>query len=416
MLRTWHCFALQAIHITGDSATFLYDAVRYEEKGNWYGAGERYLRLFSTLDGDIDVVTRASVMARAACAFETSGQLRPAAAAYADSARILDQAQKMPAIAAELFNRAAVAYSSVEEYFVAAMSWRACASAFAKVEANIINCSENWGPLPNSSLKSHLVGLCFEASANAAEKARGNEKWSVAAYWEAGKAYGSGTPNIQAYNAYRNALRASIRHYGTLSIEQLRNILPLTSTERAEKLDPLHVMECALLWCNQHHQAKPGPSQAASLQTWRELMATYHGFSVEFISIANLTEAGEYRLKEHELRRQIFLIQSDYFKAMGYWVWRTTAAYGESLTRWSFSCIAVLLLFGILFYLTQSIGPVKHAFDYLYFSTITFSTLGYGDIHPITTTGQVLSCLEVACGFIMFGILLTLIGTRLKDL
>jgi Ion channel len=416
MLRTWHHFALQAIHISGSPPAFLKDALRYEEEGNWYGAGERYLQLSSILGDGSDAVTRALVMARAGCAFETSGQLRPAAAAYADSARILEQIQNMPAVAAELFNRAAVAYSSVEEYFVAAMNWRACASAFAKVEANVINCSESWGPLPNSSFKSHLVGLCFEVSANAAEKARGQEVWSVGAYWEAGKAYGSGIPNIQTFNAYRNALRASIRHYGTLSIERLRNILPITSAERAEQLDPLHVMERALLWCNQHHQAKPGPSQTASLQTWRELMATYHGFSAEFIGIANLAEAGEYRLKEHELRRRIFLVEKEYFKAAGYWIWKTTASYGESLTRWSFSCIAVLLLFGILFYLTNSIGPVRHVFDYLYFSTITFSTLGYGDIHPTTTTGQILSCLEVACGFIMFGILLTLVGTRLKEL
>lgn len=416
MLRTWHHFALQPIHITGSPAAFLDDALGYEKMGNWYGAGERYLQLSSALGEEIDAVTRARVMARAACAFETSGQLRPAAAAYADSARTLDQTQSMPAAAAELFNRAAVAYSSAEEYFLAAMNWRACASTFAKVEANVINCSENWGPLPTSSFKSHLVGLCFEVSGNAAEKARGQEVWSVGAYWEAGKAYGSGIPNIQTYNAYRNALRASIRHYGTLAIDRLRNILPLTSTERTEQLDPLHVMEGALLWCNQHHQPKPGPSQAASLQTWRELMATYHGFAAEFISIANLTEAGEYRLKEHELRRRIFVAENEYLKAAGYWIWKTTASYGESLTRWSFSCFAVLFLFGIFFYLTNSIGPVKHLFDYFYFSMITFSTLGYGDIHPTTITGQILSCLEVSCGFIMFGILLTLVGTRLKDL
>jgi hypothetical protein len=321
----------------------------------------------------------------------------------------------MPAVAAELFNRAAVAFSGVEEYFLAAINWRACASAHAKVPASIVNCSENWGPLPNSSFKSHLVGLCFEASANAAAKARGQEVWSVGAYWEAGKAYGSGIPNIQTYNAYRNALRMSIRFYGTLSVDKLRNILPLSNVERAEKVNPVHVMERALLWCNQHHQAVPGPSKDATLQTWRELATAYHSFSTEFINISNLPEAGEYRFKEHELRRKIYIAEKNHFRAIAYSIWKTTASYGESLGRWALSCLAVLLLFSILFYLTGSIEPIKHTFDYLYFSTITFSTLGYGDIHPANTTGEILSCLEVGCGFIMFGVLLTLVGARLKD-
>lgn len=65
--------------------------------------------------------------------------------------------------------------------------------------------------------------------------------------------------------------------------------------------------------------------------------------------------------------------------------------------------------------MTQAICAV-HPFDYFYFSTVTFATLGYGDIHPATTVGQVLACLEVASGFIMFGILLTLIAGRLQRL
>jgi hypothetical protein len=69
-----------------------------------------------------------------------------------------------------------------------------------------------------------------------------------------------------------------------------------------------------------------------------------------------------------------------------------------------------------MFYFTSSITPITHAFDYFYFSTITFSTLGYGDIHPTSTVGQIMCCSEVACGFIMFGILLTLIGSRLQRL
>jgi hypothetical protein len=391
-------------------------ALSYQESGNWYAAGEKYLELFAALGEEGDILTRAKVMAKAASSFETSGQLRPAAAAFGSAARILDQTQALPEVSAELFNRAAVAYSTVEEYFVASTNWRACATAFDRIKAAVINCSENWGPLPDSALKSHIVGLCYEAAANAAKKALGEEKWSVGAYWEAGRAYGRGRPNIQTFVAYRNALDACIQHYGTLAVDRLRDILPLTAEERAAKLDPLKVMENALLWCNQHHQTNPGPSRASSLQTWRELTATYHSFSIAFVSIGNLAEASTFRSLEHELVRQTFVVQAKYPQAAAYWVWKATANYGESLGRWFLSCLAVLILFSLLFYFTNSIAPVTHAFDYFYFSTITFSTLGYGDIHPTGTIGQAMACLEVACGFIMFGILLTLIGNRLQKL
>ncbi len=415
MIRAWHYFALERLQASGSLAAILADALRNEQSGNWYGAGDKYLQLFSALEGQGDTLTLARVMSRAACSFETIGQQRPAAAAFSEAARMLEREKNMPALTAELWNRAAVAYSSVEANFAAAMCWRSCALFFNKVESTVITCSENWGPLPTSALKSHLVGICFEASANAAEKALGEQVWSVGAYWEAGRAYASGKPNIQTYRAYRNALRASIQYYGTLSVEQLRRILPLTDTERTKLMDPLSVMESALLWCNEHHQTRPGNSRAASSQTWIELRAAYHSFSVQFTGIGNLTEASEYRFREHELGRRLFLTQGKYLKGLAYWIWKMTASYGESLGRWFISCLAALLLFSFLFYLTGSIAPVTHPFDYFYFSTITFSTLGYGDLHPTSTIGQVLSCLEVGCGFIMFGVLLTLVGTRLKE-
>jgi hypothetical protein len=416
MIRAWHQFSLDSVTVSGKPALMIAEALAYQENGNWYSAGEKYLELFTALGEQEYFLTRARVMTKAACSFETSGQLRPAGAAFATAAQILDQNKALPAVAAELFNRSAVAYSGVKEHFTAVVHWRACAAAFAKVEINIITCSESWGPLPMSAFRFHLVGVCYEAAAVEAEKAVGQEMWSVGAYWEAGRAYQTGMPNIQTYNAYRNALEACIRHYGTLAPDKIGNILPLSTEERAHELDPLKVMADALMWCNEHHQLKPGPSPTASLQTWRELRAAYHSFSVAFTSIGNLAEASIYRLLEHEMGRRIFLLEKKYPQATSYWVWKITASYGESLSRWSFFCLAVLFIFAFLFYLSGSIAPITRPFDYFYFSTITFSTLGYGDIHPTTVIGQVLCCLEVGCGFIMFGILLTLVGSRLQKL
>jgi hypothetical protein len=66
----------------------------------------------------------------------------------------------------------------------------------------------------------------------------------------------------------------------------------------------------------------------------------------------------------------------------------------------------VTIIFGIIYYITDSVAfktsPVSgvyHLFDYVYFSAITFTTIGYGDILPKDGIGQIFvfieSCLEL---------------------
>jgi hypothetical protein len=64
------------------------------------------------------------------------------------------------------------------------------------------------------------------------------------------------------------------------------------------------------------------------------------------------------------------------------------------------------LVFGTLYYLTDSLDFMEslgsgspHFLDYVYFSAVTFTTIGYGDILPTDGTGQILvfieSCFEL---------------------
>ena len=47
----------------------------------------------------------------------------------------------------------------------------------------------------------------------------------------------------------------------------------------------------------------------------------------------------------------------------------------------------------------------------LYFSVITITTLGYGDITPTTLIGEILSVIEVSIGYCSLGGLLSLFAT-----
>jgi len=56
----------------------------------------------------------------------------------------------------------------------------------------------------------------------------------------------------------------------------------------------------------------------------------------------------------------------------------------------------------------------SHWFDYVYFSIVTFTGLGYGDIHPDGVAGKMAASAEILAGLVMFGLLLTFISNRFE--
>lgn len=72
-----------------------------------------------------------------------------------------------------------------------------------------------------------------------------------------------------------------------------------------------------------------------------------------------------------------------------------------------FTSIVIILLFSIIYYLTvQTYGSEKEKdmfktyHDSLYFSTITFFTIGFGDIHPTSIFMKYLTMLQSLLAFI----------------
>lgn len=59
-------------------------------------------------------------------------------------------------------------------------------------------------------------------------------------------------------------------------------------------------------------------------------------------------------------------------------------------------------------------ASVKNFVTALYFSVVTFVTLGYGDITPTNAWGKVLAAFEAALGFVMFGLSIAVASTRLR--
>ncbi|MEA3545726.1 MAG: potassium channel family protein, partial [Thermodesulfobacteriota bacterium] len=85
-----------------------------------------------------------------------------------------------------------------------------------------------------------------------------------------------------------------------------------------------------------------------------------------------------------------------------------------SMFRWC-CCIGFLLLFFTYLYTLVGIdyGAYPTRLSSLYFSVVTLTTLGFGDVKPNCIAGQIVVMLEVSMGYVMLGGLLSIFSNKL---
>lgn len=115
-------------------------------------------------------------------------------------------------------------------------------------------------------------------------------------------------------------------------------------------------------------------------------------------------------------------------------VWKYTSNYGENPLWFIGWVAAIVLVFAIIYmpvmpdwwpsitfkeypYHDWNSGIVDGAFfnivTAIYFSIVTFATLGFGDISPISITGKIATISEVLLGYMMFSTLITLVARKM---
>ena len=89
-----------------------------------------------------------------------------------------------------------------------------------------------------------------------------------------------------------------------------------------------------------------------------------------------------------------------------------TSEYGTNWRRpillW---LLTVLFIFPFFYWLVNGVSNVSSLGDYFYFSIITATTVGFGDIHPIGV-GRILSGIEAVFGTFMWAIFLTVMARK----
>jgi uncharacterized protein YjbI with pentapeptide repeats len=100
-----------------------------------------------------------------------------------------------------------------------------------------------------------------------------------------------------------------------------------------------------------------------------------------------------------------------------FWIWWLFADCGRSFGRWAAWSLAFALAFGVLYFW---MGPDLIATGHLpfslksmiYYSVVTFTTLGFGDITPKTENAAMVVMAEVILGYIMLGGLISIFANK----
>lgn len=149
-------------------------------------------------------------------------------------------------------------------------------------------------------------------------------------------------------------------------------------------------------------------------------LRSIHGFETADwygVDMRDINFAGAYRLRRHVVDENYLreFRESGPLQSALYRVWWVTSDCGRSLGRWIAIIFAVAMVFAGLYAVAGiETGPhAQTAMTYFYYSVVTLTSLGYGDILPASGFAQLLVILEVCTGYMMLGGLISILANKM---
>lgn len=132
--------------------------------------------------------------------------------------------------------------------------------------------------------------------------------------------------------------------------------------------------------------------------------------------IRDIDFTGAYLCRRH-IHDQNFLEE---FRKQGPWsnrlylLWLVTSDCGRSLTRWGLWTAAIAAFFALVYGMVAvDYGDHETFLSPLYYSVVTLTTLGYGDVLPASPAAQVAAMVQVVLGYVMLGGLLSIFSNKM---
>jgi len=157
--------------------------------------------------------------------------------------------------------------------------------------------------------------------------------------------------------------------------------------------------------------------------TYKELEAIYRNLKQNMQRHGDYSKAGDFYYREMECRKKTMRkkrFSLDWFKSFGYSLLKYTCGYGEKPERTALSSILTISTFALLYWVFECLQyPVQnltllHQIKYtVYFSFVTFTTLGLGDIHPVNDWGILLICLEAVTGAFLIALFVVVFARKM---
>lgn len=99
-----------------------------------------------------------------------------------------------------------------------------------------------------------------------------------------------------------------------------------------------------------------------------------------------------------------------------YRFWSLTTDCGRSMRRVATAAFTLAMLFGLLYHIYPGLLNMsrssKTSWTPFYYSIVTFTTLGFGDVTPGSLAGEILVTIEVMLGYLTLGILVSILANK----
>jgi len=129
------------------------------------------------------------------------------------------------------------------------------------------------------------------------------------------------------------------------------------------------------------------------------------------MSMGNFADAGELTYLEKTYERRALYARKEWAAWLGSLLQDLLWGYGEKPWRLALVMLVNIVIFGTVLYGVDAL-PGRTYWEHVYFSGITYLTVGYGDLAPATPIGRFISVLNAGVGIGTFGMLIAAVTKK----